>query len=76
MEMELDGVRVYEDGTIELLTKRGWRKSKVKGYCFHKGQYHSQIRVNGKSIHLGYYYTKEEARIEYVRAKLQYHYFR
>ena len=47
----------------------------VKGYYFHKGnqKWVSQIMVNKKRIHLGYYKTEEEAREVYLVAKRKYH---
>jgi len=50
-------------------------KKKVKGYYFHKRDkvYQSQIKVNNKRIHLGYFKTEIEARNAYLKAKEKYH---
>jgi hypothetical protein len=47
----------------------------VKGYSFHKREkkYQTQIMVNYKLIHLGYYNTEEEARQAYLEGKRNYH---
>jgi hypothetical protein len=46
-----------------------------KGYYFNKGRnkYSSQIMIDGKSIHLGYFNTEEDARQSYINAKEKYH---
>ena len=46
-----------------------------KGYSWDKGagKWIAKICVNGKQIHLGYYYTEEEARAAYLAAKEKYH---
>lgn len=46
-----------------------------KGYSYHKRvkKYITQIGVNSKNIHLGYFDTAEEAREAYVKAKEKYH---
>ena len=46
-----------------------------KGYYYNKNErkYKSQIMSNGKSIHLGYFDTEEEAREAYLKAKEVYH---
>lgn len=46
-----------------------------KGYYYNKSErkYKSQIMSNGKSIHLGYFETEEEAREAYLKAKEVYH---
>ena len=46
----------------------------VKGYYLTKyGTYKTQIKLDSKTIHLGYYDTEEEARQAYIDAKLKYH---
>ena len=37
------------------------------------GKYRAYIVVDGKQIHLGYFFTKEEASISYEIAKEKYH---
>ena len=46
-----------------------------KGYCWNKNanKWQAEIAVNRKSIHLGYFDTKEEARNAYLEAKKKYH---
>ncbi len=52
-----------------------WNVKNVKGYSFNKKWklYFSYITENGKIHRLGYYRTKEEARMAYVRGVLKYH---
>ena len=46
----------------------------VKGYYLTKyGKYHAQIKLDSKTIHLGYYHTEAEARKAYLDGKLKYH---
>jgi hypothetical protein len=47
----------------------------VKGYSFNKRdkKYQAKIRINYKTIHLGYYNTEEEARQAYLEGKRNYH---
>jgi len=47
----------------------------AKGFYFNKrlNKYQAQIRVNGKTIYLGYFDTKEEAHNAYLDAKNIYH---
>lgn len=49
--------------------------SGLKGAIWHKrnNKYISNIKVNGKSIHLGYFKTAEEAHEAYKSASLKYH---
>ena len=37
----------------------------VKGVCIERGKYKANIKINGKSKHLGYFYSLEEAKIVY-----------
>ena len=37
----------------------------VKGVCIERGRYKANIKINGKSKHLGYFYSLEEAKIAY-----------
>ena len=37
----------------------------VKGVCIERGRYKANIKINGKSKHLGYFYSLEEAKIVY-----------
>jgi len=48
---------------------------KAKGYSFNKraGKWIAQIKLNGKSKHLGYFENEEDARQAYVEAKLIHH---
>ena len=47
----------------------------VKGYSYKKDmkKYQTQIRVNGKSKHLGSFNTPEEAHACYLKAKAEHH---
>jgi len=49
--------------------------SSVKGYAWDKqaGKWRAEIRVNGKSKHLGRFATEEEAHAAYLAAKAKYH---
>lgn len=51
------------------------RNRNSKGYCFDKkrNKWISQIMVNRKSIYLGRFDTKEDARNAYIEAKKKYH---
>lgn len=46
-----------------------------KGYSWHKplNKWRSQIMINGKKLHLGYYDNEEDAKQSYLDAKLKYH---
>lgn len=50
-------------------------KSGYKGVYFHSGRnkWHTQIRANGKRIHIGYFDNKEEAAKAYNEAAIKYH---
>ena len=45
----------------------------AKGYFFQDGKWRSQITINRKKIHLGYFNTEDEARQAYLIAKEKYH---
>ena len=47
----------------------------AKGYNYHKAsnKYKAGIKLNSKSIHLGYYDTPEEAHAAYLKAKAIHH---
>jgi len=47
----------------------------AKGYYFNKAnnKFLAQIRLNGKSVHLGYFSTEEDARNAYLVAKKELH---
>ena len=49
--------------------------SGYKGVSWHKrrGKYRAEIRVNGKSKHLGYFDNKEDAYASYIQAAKLYH---
>ena len=55
--------------------KNAFNRIKVKGYNYYKptDKYKSQIKINGKQIHLGYFETENEARQAYLNAKKIYH---
>lgn len=44
-----------------------------KGYFLQDGKWRSQITINRKKIHLGYFNTEDEARQTYLIAKEKYH---
>jgi len=48
---------------------------RAKGYSWHKQnkKFQAQIKVNKKTIHLGYYDTEEDARQAYLTGKEKYH---
>jgi hypothetical protein len=52
-----------------------WNQTKAKGCSWHKRdkKWKSQIGVDGKQIHLGYFDTEIEARQAYLDAKKQHH---
>jgi len=46
-----------------------------KGYCYYKryNNWRTQIKLNGKTIHIGYFDTEQEAKDAYLVAKEKYH---
>jgi len=52
-----------------------WNQTKAKGYYWNKNRnkWYTQIKLNGKSITLGYFDKEEDARTAYLEAKKQYH---
>ena len=52
-----------------------WNYKSPRGYIWHKTKkmYQTQIQVNGKIIHLGYFQLPEEARKAYLVARKIYH---
>ena len=52
-----------------------FNRTKAKGYTWFKrdSKWMSKIKVNSKTIHLGYYNTEQEARNAYLAAKEIYH---
>ncbi len=54
-----------------------WNNRNSKGYTWRKdaGKYRAEIKVNSKSIHLGYFPIAEEAHNAYLEAKKLYHKF-
>jgi hypothetical protein len=74
----INGTR--DDNHIENLrlvtqNENQWNRKTAKGYSWHKShkKWHSQIKVNGKVLHLGYFDNEEEARQVYLDAKEKYH---
>jgi len=47
----------------------------AKGYCWDKirNKWKASIKLNSKSIHLGYHDNEEDAKLAYLKAKEQYH---
>lgn len=52
-----------------------FNRTTAKGYYWNKrnNKWLAQIKLNGKTIGLGYYNTESEARTAYITAKLIYH---
>jgi hypothetical protein len=44
------------------------RQGRLKGASLHQGKYRSRIKIDGKEVCLGYYYTEIEAHLAYCRA--------
>lgn len=80
--IELDHMnRITSDNRIDNLRivthQQNKFNSNAKGYTWNKGsnKWRSQIKLNGKTIHLGYFNTEEEAHQSYLKAKKIYHHF-
>jgi hypothetical protein len=62
---------------LRLVTNQqnGFNRTKAKGYHWNKnrGKWHTKIKLNGRTIHLGYFNTPDDARNAYTNAKLVYH---
>jgi hypothetical protein len=71
--------RIKTDNRISNLRKSNTQKNafnkNVKGYnlCKKTKKWKSQIKIDGKQIHLGYYEIEEEAKQAYLLAKEKYH---
>lgn len=52
-----------------------FNRIKAKGVCWHKlvNKWQAQIKIDGKSIHLGYFIHEQDARQAYLDAKIKYH---
>jgi len=70
-----DRIENLREATRSQNHRNSERYENAKGYCFHKRRrkWHAQIRVNGKSIHLGYHDTEPEAEAAFIAARIQYH---
>lgn len=55
--------------------QNSWNRTRTKGYYFNKNnkKYHTQIRANGKLIHIGYFSNEIDAKEAYINAKQEYH---
>lgn len=61
---------------LRITTNQGnSQNTKCKGYYWkkQKGKFHATITLNGKSKHLGYYITAEEAHQAYLEGKRKHH---
>jgi hypothetical protein len=73
----INGVR--DDNRIENLrevtNQQNQFNTNAKGYHFNKkvNKFQTQITINSKKIHLGYFNTEQEARQAYLEAKEKYH---
>ena len=52
-----------------------WNRRTAKGYTWmeKRSRFKVKIEVNGKSKHIGYFHTEQEARNAYLKAKETYH---
>ena len=55
--------------------QNNWNRTTAKGFYWNKKEkkWRAQIRLNSKTIHLGYYDSEIDARNAYIAAKLIYH---
>lgn len=73
----INGIRV--DNRIDNLrlvtNQENAFNTKAKGYSWHKEKrkWHSQITINGKRKHIGYFDTELNAKNAYIEAKNKYH---
>jgi hypothetical protein len=56
--------------TLDFRRRKQLSSSSQKGVCFYKptGKWKAQIVVEGKPVHLGYFYTEEDASAAYRSA--------
>lgn len=74
----IDGIRVNNNiKNLRAVNRQQnqFNRKSAKGYHWHKyhEKFHSQIRKNGKTIHLGYFDCEDDARVAYIEAKKIYH---
>lgn len=57
------------------IQQNSFNQKRAKGFCWHKRDrmFVSTIKLSGKTINLGMFHTKEEARQAYLEAKKIYH---
>jgi len=70
--------RKRNDNRIENLrvvtnSQNQMNRDEVNGYTWHRGKWRADIKVDGKTIHIGYFENKEDARAAYLEAKQKYH---
>jgi hypothetical protein len=78
---EIDHINgIKEDNRISNLRsvthqENNWNRINAKGYYWSKAcdKWHSQISVNSRKIHLGFFEKEEDARDAYLQAKEKYH---
>ena len=61
------------DNLREVTNQQNQFNTNAKGYRLQNNRYTSQIKVSGKSIHLGSFDTEQEAHKAYLDAKKIYH---
>jgi hypothetical protein len=76
----INGVR--NDNRLENLRlvthqQNHFNKTKALGYSWNKrdNKWHAKIKLDGRTIHLGYFVNESDARLAYLTAKLKYHTF-